>query len=181
MTDILEGVLIRGTASGHQLSNMACAGKTGTTNDKKDGWFCGYTPYYTTVVWVGYDSPKTLDDLYGSTYPLTIWQDYMEKIHENLEYEDFQSYKGESSINHKSTDSSANSYDTPSETLDPEAVDNTAEPDKTTKPVASKAPTKTQEPAQTAAPTQEPVQTQAPAEDIPNTDQNTEDIPEGAE
>lgn len=181
MTDILEGVLIRGTASGHQLSNMACAGKTGTTNDKKDGWFCGYTPYYTTVVWVGYDSPKTLDDLYGSTYPLTIWQDYMEKIHENLEYEDFPSYKGESSINHKSTDSSANSYDTPSETLDPEAVDNTAEPDKTTKPAATKAPAKTQEPAQTTAPTQEPAQTQAPAEDIPNTDQNTEDIPEGAE
>ena len=68
MVDILKGVMTRGTARGHSLQNgMISAGKTGTTNDKKDGWFCGFTPYYTTAVWVGYDSPRTVDDLYGST------------------------------------------------------------------------------------------------------------------
>lgn len=92
MTSILTGVLKTGTAAGHALSNMACAGKTGTTSDKKDGWFCGFTPYYSTAVWVGYDTPKTLDDLYGSTYPLSIWEEFMGQIHEGLEYKDFQAY-----------------------------------------------------------------------------------------
>ena len=52
MTNILEGVLTRGTAHGKALTNMPCAGKTGTTNDNIDGWFVGYTAYYTTGVWV---------------------------------------------------------------------------------------------------------------------------------
>ena len=85
MLDVLQGVLIRGTAAGHQLKNgMACAGKTGTTNDKKDGWFCGLTPYYTTAIWIGYDSPKTVGDLYGNTYPLRTWEQFMNAIHEGL-------------------------------------------------------------------------------------------------
>lgn len=90
MTDILTGVITRGTARGLGLNNgQPSAGKTGTTNDKKDGWFCGYTPYYTTAVWVGYDSPRTVDDLYGSTYPGRIWHDYMSAIHEKLEIKKF--------------------------------------------------------------------------------------------
>lgn len=85
MTDVLSGVFTSGTARGLGLGPMACAGKTGTTNDQKDGWFVGYTRYYTTSVWVGYDMPKTLDGLMGSTYPGTIWQNFMKKAHENLE------------------------------------------------------------------------------------------------
>lgn len=51
-----------GTASPARLSNMSVAGKTGTTSDDNDRWFAGYTPYYTAVVWCGYDqrSPSTL-------------------------------------------------------------------------------------------------------------------------
>lgn len=89
MTDILEGVLIRGTAAGHGLSNMPAAGKTGTTNDKKDGWFCGFTPYYTTCVWVGCDNPEPVYGLTGSSYPLNIWHQYMEEAHKGLSYKDF--------------------------------------------------------------------------------------------
>lgn len=90
MVDILEGVMVRGTAKGYALPNkMACAGKTGTTNDKKDGWFCGFTPYYTTAVWVGYDQPKPVSDLYGSTYPLRTWYEFMSSIHEELEVTQF--------------------------------------------------------------------------------------------
>ena len=59
MTDMLQTVIKEGTGKGLGLSNdMPSAGKTGTTNDNKDGWFVGYTPYYTTSVWVGYDMPK---------------------------------------------------------------------------------------------------------------------------
>lgn len=92
MTDILQGVFTRGTARGLSLTNMSCAGKTGTTNDKKDGWFVGYTPYYTTSVWVGYDIPKKLDSLGGSTYPGGIWKNYMQQIHEGLKDIGFVSY-----------------------------------------------------------------------------------------
>lgn len=85
MTDVLTGVFKSGTARGHSLKNMPCAGKTGTSNDQKDGWFVGYTRYYTTSVWVGYDMPRKLDGLMGSTYPAKIWQTFMEQVHEGLE------------------------------------------------------------------------------------------------
>ena len=82
MTDILQGTFTNGTARGLELDDgMPCAGKTGTTNDNKDGWFVGYTRYYTTAIWVGYDMPKKLTGLAGSTYPGRIWQNFMNKIH----------------------------------------------------------------------------------------------------
>lgn len=84
MTDILKGVLINGTASGQGLSSQPSAGKTGTTNENKDGWFAGYTPYYTTSIWVGYDSPRWLRGLTGSAYPAQIWHNFMEEIHQEL-------------------------------------------------------------------------------------------------
>lgn len=89
MTDILEGVMSEGTGREAALSNMPSAGKTGTTNSNKDGWFVGYTKYYTTSVWVGYDIPRQLPELTGSGYPAGIWQDYMQPLHEGLPYADF--------------------------------------------------------------------------------------------
>lgn len=93
MTDILQGVMTNGTGVKLQLKNSVSAGKTGTTNDIKDGWFVGYTPYYTTAVWVGYDMPKALDNLAGNTYPGYIWQTFMDKLHENLPERDFTLYE----------------------------------------------------------------------------------------
>ena len=84
MTDILTTAMQSGTGKIAKLSLMPCAGKTGTTNDSKDGWFVGYTRYYTTSVWVGCDIPKKVDGLQGSTYPAQIWKDYMEEIHTDL-------------------------------------------------------------------------------------------------
>ena len=89
MTEVLEGVLTQGTAKGMGLTNMPSAGKTGTTNELKDGWFVGYTRYYTTSVWVGYDMPREMDGLAGNTYPVKIWNTFMNEIHENLEPLDF--------------------------------------------------------------------------------------------
>lgn len=80
MVDILKGVLIRGTASSLGWSNKSkidAFAKTGTTNDSKDGWLCGSTPYYSIAVWVGYDTPKAMSSLYGNTYPGRIWRDSM--------------------------------------------------------------------------------------------------------
>ena len=89
MTDILVGVMQEGTAEGLDLGTMPSAGKTGTTNEQKDGWFVGYTRYYTTSVWVGYDLPKKLEGLKGNTYPGEIWQKFMLKAHSGLPVLDF--------------------------------------------------------------------------------------------
>ena len=92
MIDIMKGVLTAGTATSMKWSEateLAAAGKTGTTNASKDGWFCGVTPYYTVSVWVGYDTPRTLADLYGATYPASIWKDAMLYLTKDLPAIDF--------------------------------------------------------------------------------------------
>lgn len=176
MTDILTGVLIRGTARGHELSgDMACAGKTGTTSDKKDGWFCGFTPYYTAAVWVGYDSPKTLDSLYGSTYPLTIWYNFMEEIHKNLEPKEFEQYEGQKTQDYyyddddDYSDDEGDDYSTEEPEIDPDAAEATLEPD---------------EAELDNEPTEKPKVTEEPAvvvdpdgEDIPDDEPGEEDVP----
>ena len=80
MVDILEGVIEKGTAKDLKWSKSSkkkAFGKTGTTNKSKDGWFCGATDDYAIAVWVGYDQPKELKDLYGATYPGQIWKNAM--------------------------------------------------------------------------------------------------------
>ena len=85
MTDVMTGVMTEGTGRKAKLDNgMPSAGKTGTTNGKKDGWFCGFTRYYTTCVWVGCDMPETINGLTGSSYPAEIWKTYMDQIHSDL-------------------------------------------------------------------------------------------------
>ncbi|MDO5417767.1 MAG: transglycosylase domain-containing protein [Lachnospiraceae bacterium] len=88
LTDILKGTMTSPYGTGRGLSladGMPCAGKTGTTNSSKDTWFCGYTRYYTTAVWVGYDTPRAMPGVYGSTYAGKIWKNVMNTIHEGLE------------------------------------------------------------------------------------------------
>lgn len=89
MTNVLEGVLTEGTAAGFSLEETASAGKTGTTNYRKDGWFVGYTKYYTTSVWVGYDIPQEIPALTGGGYPAEIWYSYMKELHKELPYARF--------------------------------------------------------------------------------------------
>ena len=111
MVDILKGVFTSGSARGLALNNgTACAGKTGTTNDHKDGWFCGFTPYYTTAVWVGYDSPKEVSDLYGSSYPGRTWKQYMDAIHEKLPVKQFEFTLSSTYSGTGSSGSSSGSY-----------------------------------------------------------------------
>ena len=84
MEDVLVGVMENGTGSPVKLDGIFCAGKTGTTNDWKDSWFVGYTEYYTTSVWVGYDMPQTIEGLTGPAYSGYIWHDFMETLHKDL-------------------------------------------------------------------------------------------------
>lgn len=92
MLDILKGVITDGTAKDmgwYDETELVAAGKTGTTNGSKDGWFCGVTPYYTVAVWIGYDKPRTLENLYGATYPANVWKDAMRYLTEGMPAIDF--------------------------------------------------------------------------------------------
>lgn len=92
MVDILKGVVKSGTAAKmnwYKETSTEAAGKTGTTNDSKDGWFCGMTPYYSMAVWVGYDTPKELPSLYGSSYPASIWKQAMLSLISGYEAKEF--------------------------------------------------------------------------------------------
>jgi membrane peptidoglycan carboxypeptidase len=91
-TSVLTSVMEAGTGIKYQLDNMPSAGKTGTTNDYKDGWFVGYTRYYTTSVWVGYDMPKAVEELKNNSYPGRIWQSFMNELHQDLPVLDFLPY-----------------------------------------------------------------------------------------
>ena len=87
LTDVLKGTFTSpyGTGRGLGLENdMPAAGKTGTTNSSKDTWCCGYTPYYTAAVWVGYDIPRNMPGIYGATYAGKIWKNVMDEIHQGL-------------------------------------------------------------------------------------------------
>ncbi|MEM6457053.1 MAG: PBP1A family penicillin-binding protein [Acidobacteriota bacterium] len=74
ITDILRGVLDRGTGRSARDQGLhdALAGKTGTTNSRRDSWFAGYGPERATVVWVGYDD-NARTRLSGARAALPIW------------------------------------------------------------------------------------------------------------
>lgn len=93
MTDVLKGVFQEPYGTGHRLQmagKQICAGKTGTANSGKDVWFCGYTKYYTTVVWAGYDTPRAMPGATGASVTGGIWKQYMDVIHKKLKPVDFE-------------------------------------------------------------------------------------------
>ena len=79
-----------GTGGRAKLSGRVTAGKTGTTSDRKDYWFAGYTPQYACVVWMGYDQPKQINSITsagGSCGP--VFKAIMEYAHQGLPAENF--------------------------------------------------------------------------------------------
>lgn len=68
------------------------AGKTGTTNFSKDAWFCGFTPQFTCVVWLGYEDSRPLGrgiPYTGGALASPIWTDFMIEAHEGLPVKEF--------------------------------------------------------------------------------------------
>ncbi len=84
VNSILQDAVSHGTGRAARI-NRPQAGKTGTTDDYADAWFCGYTPDLSAAVWVGY--PQGLIPMrnvhgitvYGGTFPAQIWKKFAEK------------------------------------------------------------------------------------------------------
>lgn len=93
-TSILVGMLKETLKSGTAKSALAlgwttpAAGKTGTTSDNKDAWFSGFTPYLTTVVWLGYDQGAS-SQLTGGSGAVPIWVDVMKHTKQTWPDSDF--------------------------------------------------------------------------------------------
>ncbi len=78
MTDILRTTVTNGLASGAKLKTSESAGKTGTTSEKYDIWFCGLTPKYSAAVWIGNDVNISLKQ--GSSSAAAVWKKVMEPV-----------------------------------------------------------------------------------------------------
>lgn len=92
VTDAMKDVMTAGTGiAAYFGSTMAQAGKSGTTTSNRDALFAGFTPYYTCVVWGGYDDNSKQS---STRYPKTLWRAVMKRIHADLEYRDFEMPEG---------------------------------------------------------------------------------------
>jgi penicillin-binding protein 1A len=79
MTSMMQDVVRRGTATGAmKLGRHDLAGKTGTTSDSVDAWFCGFQQDVVGIAWIGFDTPKSMGGHEtGGVAALPIWVDFM--------------------------------------------------------------------------------------------------------
>jgi len=103
MTNLMETTVKTGTLRWRSrevggYDGMPMAGKTGTTQNWEDAWAAGYSPYYTTVIWAGFDRKgNSLGyQLTGSTATGVAWAQYMKAIHKGLPLKEF--YRPETGI-----------------------------------------------------------------------------------
>ncbi|WP_196504804.1 transglycosylase domain-containing protein [Aestuariivirga litoralis] len=84
MNTLFRAVVREGTGVKAQFGNWDIGGKTGTTQDYRDAWFIGFTPYLTAGIWMGNDDNSSTKQLTGGSLPAVIWKDIMEPAHKGL-------------------------------------------------------------------------------------------------
>lgn len=95
VNSMLTDAVSYGTGTPAYKDNVAVAGKTGTSGNNQTRWFAGYTPYYTAVVWCGYDEPEQVILSGSYTNPaITMWRQVMDPLHASLEYRSFTEAEG---------------------------------------------------------------------------------------
>ncbi len=78
MTDMLKGVMLRGTGTAANIG-IPAAGKTGTADDYRNAWFIGFTPYLVTGVSMGNDDDSPMNHVVGGSVPARIWAAFMKR------------------------------------------------------------------------------------------------------
>jgi penicillin-binding protein 1A len=85
MIKMQNSVVENGTGRRAQLAGIPTCGKTGTTNDWRDGWFVGYTGNFTGAVWMGNDDYSPTKRMTGGTLPAMTWHNIMTYAHQGVE------------------------------------------------------------------------------------------------
>lgn len=80
----LQSVISGGTGTAAKVEGIDVAGKTGTSNDDKDSWFVGFTPYYTAAIWTGHDLPKSEPSMTSNKITATLFSNIMTIIHKSI-------------------------------------------------------------------------------------------------
>jgi penicillin-binding protein 1A len=78
MSRFFRAVVQEGTATKAQIAGFDVGGKTGTSQDYRDAWFVGFTPYMVTGVWMGNDDNSPTNKVTGGSLPAQVWRDVME-------------------------------------------------------------------------------------------------------
>ena len=87
MTYMMKNATEAGTGTEARLWNMPTAGKTGTSGEYKDRWYCGCTPYYVAAVWTGFDIPARIG--VSGNPAAQLFRKIMTPIHEGLDWKEF--------------------------------------------------------------------------------------------
>ncbi|MDD4548973.1 MAG: penicillin-binding protein 1A [Syntrophomonadaceae bacterium] len=82
MGNMLQTVVNAGTGTNAKVPGVVTMGKTGTSEEYKDSWFCGYTPGYSVAVWMGFDKEHTMNKVYGGGYPAKIFRSMLVVAHQ---------------------------------------------------------------------------------------------------
>ena len=156
-TYALETVISSGTGTNASIGRPA-AGKTGTNQEYRDAWFCGYVPQLATCVWVGHaegqismTSVEGFSPVYGGTIPALIWHDFMTAATANMQVRDFAepSFEGY-------TQDAPSPPPLPAPSVTPEPTES-----------PSPEPTGSPEPSESPEPTESPSPTDVPSPSIP--------------
>ena len=91
MNAMMREVIRSGTATKAKFDGQDMGGKTGTSQDYRDAWFIGYTPYLTAGVWMGNDDNSPTKRVTGGSLPALVWRDVMTKAHDGLAYRELPS------------------------------------------------------------------------------------------
>jgi membrane peptidoglycan carboxypeptidase len=165
-TSAMVKVVQGGTGTNAQLSGRPTAGKTGTTSNNTNAWFCGFTPQLATAVWIGNAHGGTVTlggkkGIYGGTVPAKIFKQYMDAALEGEPVKDFP----------KAANTGTAGTSTPTVTATPTATATATPTTAVTKPpVVPTSPPAVPTVAPTSAPPSEPP-TQAPSATPPQQSQ----------
>jgi membrane peptidoglycan carboxypeptidase len=172
-TYAMQQVVKAGTGTRAQLNGRPAAGKTGTTSENTNAWFCGFTPDLAAAVWVGRADGSPLKGvlgsdrgIYGGTVPAEIWKSFMDTTLQGRPVKDFPpranvGHNADTGSGGGTTNFSPRPITSPGIVLPSDVVSTGPQP--TQAPPQTQAPEPTQAPPQTEA----PVPTQAPPSQEP--------------